>query len=165
MYALAGRSANVVRDAIAIKANASPAAVPAVAPFLPARQRIILGGTIRKKVMHPTLKLAFEAEIACANRLIKAERLDHAFRHLERAHVLGQKHVVPHVRSHWAMLRIAIKRSSITETQGQAVRIVIGALGSAIGIVPIGNTGGTNISMFCRLPIDSELAHLLKDRD
>lgn len=115
--------------------------------------------------MHPTLKIAFEAEMACANRLIKAGRLDHAFRHLERAHVLGQRHVVPHVRSHWTMLRIAIKHSSITEIHGQAVRIVIGAIGSAIGIVPIGNTGGTSISMFCRLPIEPELAQLLKDSE
>lgn len=115
--------------------------------------------------MNRTLKMAFDAEMALANRLIEAGRLDHAFRHLERAHVLGQRNVVPHVRSHWAMLRIAIKRSSISEARGQVVRIVIGALGSVVGIFPVGNTGGTDISMFRRLPIDPALTELLKDSE
>ena len=110
--------------------------------------------------MKTELMTAFEAEMAAAERLIQAGRLDCAMRHLERAHVLGQNYVMPHVSSHWTMFRIALKRRSLAEGWGQAVRIVLGALGSAIGIVPKGNTGGTDISMFARLPIDHELAAL-----
>jgi hypothetical protein len=113
--------------------------------------------------MSPILKSAFEAEMACAKRLITEGHLDHGFSHLERAHVLGQRHVVSHVRSHWAMLQIGIKRSSVSEVYGQAVRIVLGAIGSAVGIFPIGNIGGSNISMFRRLPIDPTLDRLLND--
>ncbi len=114
--------------------------------------------------MTPALKEAFEREMAEARRLYRDGRLDQAFSHLETAHVLGQRHVVPHVRSHWLMLNIGLRRRSMPEVFGQAVRIVLGALGSAIGIVPYGNTGGTDISMFKRLPIASEIAHVLAEK-
>lgn len=112
--------------------------------------------------MRNELRMAFEAEMAAAERFINAGRLDQAMRHLERAHVLGQNYVVLHVQSHWAMLRIGIKRSSVADVLGQAIRMVLGAMGSAAGIVPTGNTGGTNISMFARLPIEPEIAGLIK---
>jgi hypothetical protein len=112
--------------------------------------------------MKTELMAAFEAEMAAAKRQIQAGRLDRAMRHLERAHVLGQNHVMPHVRSHWAMFRIAVKRHSPADGLGQAVRIILGALGSAVGVVPTGNTGGTDISMFARLPIDDEIAVLIR---
>ena len=44
---------------------------------------------------------------------------------------------------------------------GQIVRIVLGMLGSAIGIVPVGNTGGTDVSMFKRMPIEAELQNAI----
>jgi hypothetical protein len=112
-------------------------------------------------LMKSELMAAFEAEMATAEPLIHHGRLADAMRHLEFAHVLGQNHVVPHVRSHWAMFRIAIKRRSPVESLGQALRIVLGALGSAVGVVPTGNTGGTNISMFSRLPLAPEAAALI----
>ena len=84
-----------------------------------------------------------------------------AFQHLESAHVLGQRYVVPHIATHYYMLKIGLKRRSPREIWGQALRIVLGALGSAVGIVPTGNTGGTNISMFRRLPVDSCIRNLI----
>lgn len=44
---------------------------------------------------------------------------------------------------------------------GQIARIVLGMLGSIVGVVPIGNTGGTNISMFKRLPVEPELQSII----
>lgn len=44
---------------------------------------------------------------------------------------------------------------------GQVLRILLGAIGSAIGVVPVGNTGGTNISMFQRLPVSPELQAII----
>ena len=55
------------------------------------------------------------------------------------------------------MLRIGLQRRSAAEIWGQIVRILLGAVGSAVDIVPSGNTGGTNINMFKRLPIAPEL--------
>jgi hypothetical protein len=60
------------------------------------------------------------------------------------------------------MLKIGLKRHSLREVSGQAARIALGALGSAVGVVPVGNTGGTDISMFKRLPIDPDLQNLLQ---
>lgn len=108
--------------------------------------------------MTPRLKKAFEAEMAAARQLYQKGQLSPAFAHLEIAHVLGQRHVVPHVRSHWLMLKIGLRRRSAKEVVGQVICIVLGALGSAVGVVPTGNTGGTNISMFKRLPIAPAVA-------
>ncbi len=112
--------------------------------------------------MQHELKQAFETEMLAAERSIQAGRLSQAMRHLERAHVLGQQQVVPHVRSHWAMLKIAVKRDSIRDGFGQILRIALGAIGSAVGLVPSGNTGGSDISMFARLPLEPEIAALLQ---
>lgn len=113
--------------------------------------------------MNKKLQLAFETEMICAYRALEGGRLDHAMKHFERAHVLGQKYVMPHVKSHWGMLRVGLKRSSFKEVWGQAVRILIGALGSAVGVVPLGNTGGTDISMFARLPVPEDVMRLERE--
>lgn len=112
--------------------------------------------------MKSKLKAAFESEITLAVHFIRAGRMEQAMRHLERAHMLGQTNILPHVRSHWHMLRIALSCHAFGESLGQVVRIILGALGSAVRIVPVGNTGGSNISMFARIPIDPELAVLIK---
>jgi hypothetical protein len=47
---------------------------------------------------------------------------------------------------------------------GQIVRIVLGILGSTIGVVPVGNTGGSNVGMFARMPIEPELQDIIAGR-
>lgn len=111
--------------------------------------------------MHAKLACAFESEMAQALGYLEQGALARAFVHAERAHVLGQKYVMPHVRTHWLMLRIGLARGAPREVWGQIVRIVLGAAGSAVGVVPVGNTGGGNISMFQRLPIDPALAKII----
>lgn len=115
--------------------------------------------------MNPRQHEAFEKEISSARALMRQDGHDRALAHLERAHVLGQQHVAPHALSHWLMLRVAVQRREPSAVLGQAVRIVLGAVGSLVGSVPTGNTGGTNISMFRRLPIEPELLELMEDRD
>jgi hypothetical protein len=115
--------------------------------------------------MNPRQDRAFEKEITSARALMRQNDHDQALLHLERAHVLGQQHAVPHVRSHWLMLRVAVHRREPAAMLGQAARIVLGAVGSLVGSVPTGNTGGTNISMFKRLPIEPELLKIMEDRD
>ncbi|MGX9218391.1 DUF3703 domain-containing protein [Massilia varians] len=104
--------------------------------------------------MSPERRQAFDAEITVAIALYEDGEFAQAFQHIEVAHVLGQQYVAPHVVTHYWMLRIGLKRRSASEVLGQTIRILLGALGSAVGIVPVGNTGDTNISMFKRLPID-----------
>ena len=114
--------------------------------------------------MNPKQDKAFEKEIKLARALMRQNEHDQAFVHLERAHVLGQQHPLPHVLSHWLMLRVAVHRREPAAMLGQAARIVLGAVGSLVGSVPTGNTGGTNISMFKRLPIEPELLKIMEDR-
>lgn len=113
--------------------------------------------------MKSILQIAFDSELVTARRLVDCADFDGAFVHLERAHVIGQYHLIPHVRSHWAMLRIGIKRRSTTQVWGQTIRLVLGAIGSVVNVVPSGNTGGTNISMFQRLPIPPEIEDLFRE--
>ena len=106
-------------------------------------------------------KTAFEYEIALAKKFIAAGELDTGFSHLERAHVIGQAFVVPHVTSHWLMLGVEIRRRRVTAALGQVARIVLGMIGSAVGTVPVGNTGGTDVSMFKRMPVAPDLRDII----
>lgn len=107
---------------------------------------------------------AFEAEISSAKTLLAKGELAAGFSHLERAHVIGQAHVLPHMRSHWLMLQVELRLRRPVAALGQAVRIVLGGIGSAVGVIPVGNTGGSDISMFRRLPVAPELQDLIDGR-
>jgi Protein of unknown function (DUF3703) len=111
--------------------------------------------------MNPVQDAAFESEIALAKDFIAQGELEKSFAHIERAHVLGQTFVVPHARSHWLMLRLEIQRKKPVAVLGQVARLVLGVLGSAVGKVPVGNTGGSNVSMFKRMPIAPELQEII----
>ncbi|MGW8390044.1 DUF3703 domain-containing protein [Pseudoduganella sp. HUAS MS19] len=101
--------------------------------------------------------MSFDWEIAAARSHMAGGKLNAAMAHLERAHVIGQQQVWPHVLTHWLMLRVELQRGRAAAAFGQLLRIVLGALGSALGLVPTGNTGGSDIGMFKRMPIPDEL--------
>lgn len=111
--------------------------------------------------MNPVQKTAFDDAVALARAALAQGDPVTAQLQLERAHVLGQAEVWPHVVSHWLMLRVALRRRQGGAVIGQALRIVLGALGSAVGLVPVGNTGGSDIGMFRRLPVAPELQRLI----
>lgn len=111
--------------------------------------------------MRSELRQAFHAEMKASIVLYKNGQFAEAFQHLEVAHVLGQQYVAPHIQTHYWMLKIGLKRRSLPEIWGQVIRIGLGAIGSAVGIVPVGNTGGTNISMFKRLPVERNIQSLI----
>jgi hypothetical protein len=117
-----------------------------------------------ESILNHVQNAAFEAEIVLARTLMSQGDLKGAFSRLERAHVIGQSHVVPHVVSHWLMLIIALRQYQLGSAWGQVVRIVMGAVGSAAGVVPTGNTGGSNVSMFQRMPIEPELQDIIAGR-
>jgi protein tyrosine phosphatase (PTP) superfamily phosphohydrolase (DUF442 family) len=112
--------------------------------------------------MNPLQTKAFENEVALAVQLMRSGSRDDAFTHLERAHVLGQQSVRAHVLSHWLMLKIGFNRREPMAVFGQALRIVLGAAGSAVGVVPRGNTGGTDVSMFKSMAIDPQLSRVMQ---
>jgi len=108
-----------------------------------------------------SLKDFVESEVAVAEQLAAAGRADEAFRHLERAHVLGQSITVEHTRVHWLMLKIGWQRRDWREIFGQVIRIIGASTKTPFGIYPAGNTGGANVSPFRRMPVAEDLRAIL----
>ena len=104
-----------------------------------------------------------EREILAAYQAEARGQPDVAFSHLERAHVLGQTSTVEHVRVHWHMLLWGIRQRDVRECLGQLLRVIGAAIGTAVGLVPQGYTGGTNVNPFKRMPIPPELAARIEE--
>jgi hypothetical protein len=86
-----------------------------------------------------------------------------AFRRLERAHVLGQASTVEHVRVHWRMFVWGVRQRSLRECLGQLFRIAGAASKTALGWVPHGNTGGSNVSPFKPMPVPAALEAVIRE--
>lgn len=110
-----------------------------------------------------TLETAIEDEIKIADGLASSGHYRSAFHHLERAHVLGQALTYEHTRVHWRMLKIAFKLRSPHEILGQIIRIVGASTKTPFGIYPTGNTGGSNVWFFQRMPIPEDLKQILEN--
>jgi hypothetical protein len=110
------------------------------------------------------LRRAIEVEFESAALAVAAGDLTLGFRHLERAHVLGQAFVVPHVKSHLGMLRIGLRRRDTREIVGQLLRVPGAVIGSLLGHLPVGNTGGANVPAFRPMPIPEDLSAILAER-
>lgn len=87
------------------------------------------------------------------------------FRRLERAHVLSQTSTRDHVRVHWHMLLWGLRQRDAKEIAGQMLRIVGAASKTAFGLVPVGNTGGANVSPLKPMPVPDDLAKILAARE
>jgi hypothetical protein len=85
-----------------------------------------------------------------------------AWAHLERAHILSQPLAGRHVRTHLAMLRFAVRTGRVREVVGQTFRVLVAAPGSWSGRYPVGNTGGSDVSAFVRMPVPADLRALLQ---
>ncbi len=102
-----------------------------------------------------------DREIEDAEICIAAEDAEGAFRHLERAHVLGQSSTYQHTRIHWLMLKHGIRQRDAKEIAGQVLRIGGAATKTPLGIYPKGNTGGAGVSPFRPMPIGEDLEAIL----
>lgn len=102
-----------------------------------------------------------DAELLRARELLQRGEDMEAFTHLERAHVLGQFSTSQHVRVHWHMLRWAVEQRRCTEAAGQVLRIAAASVLTGFGLLPEGNTGGTNQSVFRRQPVPADLAQII----
>lgn len=102
------------------------------------------------------------AELAAAGAAEQRGDKAAAFRHLERAHVLGQQSTVQHVRVHWRMLSWGLRHRRAGEVAGQILRIVGAATKTAIGRVPAGNTGGSSVGPFTVMAIPADLQAIIE---
>lgn len=102
------------------------------------------------------------AELALAREAERAGADGDGFRHLERAHVLGQASTAHHVRVHWQMLCWGLRHHQAGEVAGQLLRLVGAVTKTAIGLLPEGNTGGANVSAVKPMPVPDDLAEILR---
>ena len=101
-------------------------------------------------------------ELQLAARAYREGRPALSFSHLERAHVLGQPSTREHVRVHCQMLAWSLRQRQPREALGQALRILGAATKTIFGLVPVGNTGGSNISPFRPLPVPPDIESLIE---
>ncbi len=90
-----------------------------------------------------------------------ARNVSAAWTALERAHIVSQPHLGPHIACHWAMLGFAVGQGDWREAAGQIVRLVLAPVGALTGRIPSGNTGRSNVSAFQAMPIPDDLASQL----
>jgi len=114
--------------------------------------------------MTGALRIAYDAELTAADAAAAKGESEVAFRHLERAHILSQRHTSEHVQVHWLMLKLGASVGAWREVLGQASRIVAAAVFSRIW-VPVGNTGRANVSALKPMAIPDDLRSLLENGD
>ncbi|MBX3431231.1 MAG: DUF3703 domain-containing protein [Hyphomonadaceae bacterium] len=102
-----------------------------------------------------------DAEFTASQTAERAGDTTAAFQHLERAHILGQRSTVQHVRVHMRMLWWGIRNHKAREVVGQFTRVIGAATKTWIGLIPSGNTGGANVSPFKPMTISDDLAELI----
>jgi pimeloyl-ACP methyl ester carboxylesterase len=102
-----------------------------------------------------------QAELAAAAASEQAGDPAASFYHLERAHILGQTSTIEHVRVHGRMLLWGLRRRNVWEVAGQMQRMIGAAAVTGLGLIPHGNTGGSNVSAFKAMPIPEDLSAII----
>lgn len=107
--------------------------------------------------MSQQARKVFRQEMALAKHCYGQREWAQTVHHLERAHIVGQRYFWGHLVSHLWMLRVACIRRDSHEAVGQIKRILAVPLGYLFGWVPVGNTGGANVSPVQPMPIPADL--------
>lgn len=100
-----------------------------------------------------------KSEIDKSRQLQESGDYPSAFKHLENAHVLGQESTYWHVKVHYLMLLWGIDQGDLREVFGQFLRAIVSLATApllAIGRIPIGNTGGSNVNPTKAMPLKQE---------
>lgn len=105
-----------------------------------------------------TLTRIMATELANHARARDVGDVASAWRALERAHIVSQPRLRPHMRVHLTMLAFAIRLRQPGEIAGQLARLALAPLGSITGRIPRGNTGRADVSAFRPMSIPPELA-------
>lgn len=95
--------------------------------------------------MPERLKPHYQKELEVYREALGENKLQEAWHHLERAHVLGQPYPYQHSQVHWLMLKFAIRVKDAKEILGQVPRLLVGGVKSFAGTIPTGNTGGADV--------------------
>lgn len=107
------------------------------------------------------LKFHVNSELLLYQKAYNEKQWRVAWRHLERAHILGQQWPFQHTRVHWIMIVFAIRIKNMREILGQIPRLFFGGVKSFVGTVPIGNTGGADVPPLKPMEIPQDLQSIL----
>lgn len=113
--------------------------------------------------MPRTLTAYFDNELMDAEIAYKLKYYEQSWRHLERAHILGQPYPFAHTLVHWKMLKFGFKTKNIQEIIGQIPRLIFGGVKSFVGKVPTGNTGGANVPPLKPMEIPEDLMIFIRN--
>ena len=112
--------------------------------------------------MPSALKPFYNKELTDAANGFTQGHLQQSWRHLERAHILGQPYPFEHSYVHWKMLLFGIHTKNIKESIGQIPRLLVGGIKSFVGEIPVGNTGGANVPPLQPMEIPEDLLNIIK---
>jgi arylesterase / paraoxonase len=115
--------------------------------------------------MKSELATAFALEMAAARAAFAAGDDDKTFALLERAHILGQRALLPHILTHWRMLMVGMRRADRREIIGQVTRCIGAVFFNTLGWVPLGNTGGADVSPLKPMPVPAEFVVFFEGYD
>ena len=109
------------------------------------------------------LKDHYKHELESYRTEFSKGNLQVAWRHLERAHILGQPWPREHTHVHWIMLSFGMRIKNTREIIGQVPRLLVGGVKSFVGHIPVGNTGGTNVPPLRPMEIPKDLQELMNE--
>ncbi|WP_242927883.1 DUF3703 domain-containing protein [Pontibacter vulgaris] len=112
--------------------------------------------------MPAKLRPYYQQELATYHTNWEKGQVVQAWRHLERAHILGQPYPVAHTAVHWQMLLFGFKTRNTREVLGQLPRLLVGGIKSWAGMIPLGNTGGANVHPLKPMPIPYDLQQIIQ---
>ena len=106
------------------------------------------------------LRYYFLREVVLYRAQFKAGNLGDAWRHLERAHIIGQAYPVEHTYAHWLMLKFGFAIKDPKEILGQLPRLLVGGVKSFVGKIPVGNSGGANVPPLKPMALPKDIQQL-----
>lgn len=111
--------------------------------------------------MPNALKPFYQNELTEYRNAFYKKHYQVSWRHLERAHILGQPYPYEHTAVHWKMFCFGIKVKNYKEVIGQIPRLLVGGVKSFVGTVPVGNTGGANVPPLKPMEIPQDLLTII----
>lgn len=112
-------------------------------------------------IMPPRLQPHFEQELKAYRAALKKNQFRIAWKHLERAHIIGQAYPWEHSYVHWKMLLFGIRIKSAKEVIGQIPRLLVGGVKSFVGKIPVGNTGGANVPPLRPMEVPQDIQQII----
>ena len=106
------------------------------------------------------LKPYFQRELNEYLLAFEKNKMEVSWKHLERAHILGQPYPIEHTYVHWKMLLFGIKTKNTKEVIGQIPRLLVGGVKSFVGKIPTGDTGGANVPPLLPMQIPDDIGKM-----